>query len=489
MNNIRFSIFKIRFKILWLICLLLPVTSLSAQERLNLDCNAKHQEDVTNNDYNNYEHGDWVMIFQDEFDGNAIDLSKWYTVCDGWTPFHGSCGSEMQYYSSNNIFIDNGILKLEARKEEIPMQRPNCDTLYTYSSGWIQTKNKFRYGLFEARCRVPRGEGFWPAFWLFGHLTEIDIFEFYGHERNTIFTDMHKWSSSGSRHCPQSKMISNIYDNFHVYRIEWDEFKIEYSVDDVPIRTKYKYSSWPFTTIYNRFDYVNYNRLSAIDIFPDSSQSVILNLALSGNHPPDENTIFPSSLEVDYIRIYKRNNKDKDTSIAEYDADRTNYITGRKVSLSDNSEFIISDNEFLLVSATQEVSLQPGFYANSGSCFQASVGQPVVREDTDNTLMANTSQLLINHWDSIQYNVIDQMQDGILIQVFPNPNNGFFNIVAADDSIVIEDIVIDDYRGNPVFKQSNLYCEKCEVRLTEPGTYYARVHTNKDTVLKKIVVR
>ena len=146
MNNIRFSIFKIRFKILWLICLLLPVTSLSAQERLNLDCNAKHQEDVTNNDYNNYEHGDWVMIFQDEFDGNAIDLSKWYTVCDGWTPFHGSCGSEMQYYSSNNIFIDNGILKLEARKEEIPMQRPNCDTLYTYSSGWIQTKNKFRYG-------------------------------------------------------------------------------------------------------------------------------------------------------------------------------------------------------------------------------------------------------------------------------------------------------------------------------------------------------
>lgn len=91
--------------------------------------------------------------------------------------------------------------------------------------------------------------------------------------------------------------------------------------------------------------------------------------------------------------------------------------------------------------------------------------------------------------DSIQYNVIDQMQDGILIQVFPNPNNGFFNIVAADDSIVIEDIVIDDYRGNPVFKQSNLYCEKCEVRLTEPGTYYARVHTNKDTVLKKIVVR
>src|SRR4029077_15479568 len=129
---------------------------------------------------------DWVLTWSDEFngpDGSAPDPAKW-TVMEGG----GGWGkNELEYYTARpkNVRQENGNLVLEARKESF--QGP--DGIHRdYTSARVTTEGRFsqKYGRFEARIQVPRGQGVWPAFWLLGEdfpiarwpdCGEIDIME------------------------------------------------------------------------------------------------------------------------------------------------------------------------------------------------------------------------------------------------------------------------------------------------------------------------
>lgn len=458
--------------------------NVSAQENRSADCTGSHVEYVSTHDYNNFEHGDWVLIFEDDFEENFLDTTKWYTCEDGWNRFHGTCGSELQCYLDNNIVIENGILKLVAKVDSTGIPRPECNLVLPYSSGWIQSKTKFKYGLIEAKCKVPYGRGFWPAFWLFGHTSEIDIFEIYGNESNKIHTDMHRWYGNQDTHCPLENYKNGLYEDYYVFRIEWDEFKIEYSVGDDIIRTQYKYTNQLGQPLTDRFDYTNSsNMIFALNIFPDSLQSIIFNLAISNstNHPcPDNNTPFPSSLDIDYIRIYKRNNKNKDWSISSYDPNKVNYLTGRNITSSSNTEIAIQEGNYLNCIATNDIILQPNFTAEHGCEFQATI-IPASRKKTEQENLHYKEDSLGNDKNLIE-------EDAIL-QVFPNPSNGFFTFELVDKTSTIKDIIVEDSKGNSVLKKTNIDKFQYSIKIETSGLYYARIRTNDFTFLKKLIVK
>ena len=170
-----------------------------------------------------------------------------------------------------------------------------------YTSARITTQAKFEqaYGRFEARIKLPTGKGIWPAFWLLGNdcdvnpwpaCGEIDIMEYLGDQPTTVFGTVHGPGYSGANGITKEYNLTNDrFDNgFHIFGIEWGPDYINFYVDDV---------------LYNQ---ITPNDVPGDWVF-DQPFFIIMNLAVGGNFggPPNENTVFPQTLLVDYIRVYQ----------------------------------------------------------------------------------------------------------------------------------------------------------------------------------------
>ena len=244
----------------------------------------------------------WKLIWQDEFnaqDGAPVDKSKWTPEVGGhwWN-------KELQYYTDriDNAFQSNGSLVIKAIKEEFS-GRDNVTRGYT--SARLITKQTFSttYGRFEARIKLPRGQGIWPAFWLLGNdigkvgwpkCGEIDIMELIGKEPSTIHGTIHGPGYSGSKGLSSSHSLADgkqFADAFHVFAIEWEPKTIRFYCDDVLYKTVTTADLPPRTTwVYGHPFYI------------------LLNVAVGGEWPgnPDSTTSFPQVMLVDYIRVFKK---------------------------------------------------------------------------------------------------------------------------------------------------------------------------------------
>jgi beta-glucanase (GH16 family) len=124
---------------------------------------------------------DYKLVFHDEFNGDKLDTSKWYTFYPyGPVSQPDSCAFCRTHVSANiyrdeNCILENGILKLKTDK----IKGDWFGRSFDYTSGLVHSKQQFRtYSKYEIRCKLPKGKQQWPAFWIFGWNTEIDIFEF-----------------------------------------------------------------------------------------------------------------------------------------------------------------------------------------------------------------------------------------------------------------------------------------------------------------------
>jgi beta-glucanase (GH16 family) len=233
-----------------------------------------------------------------EFDvDGAIDPMVWsYDIGNGAEQgIPGWGNNELQYYTNReeNIRIEDGVLKITAIQEQFEGAG--------YTSARIVTKDKFeqKYGRFEARMKLPWGQGYWPAFWLLGsnidevawpNCGEIDIMENRGQEPTLINGTVHGPGYSGGNSITKAyELDGDRFDTgFHVFGIEWGENFINYYVDgDL------------------------YNQITPADVTGDwvfdQEFYIILNLAVGGNYvgPPNANTEFPQTLEIDYVRVYQ----------------------------------------------------------------------------------------------------------------------------------------------------------------------------------------
>jgi beta-glucanase (GH16 family) len=237
-------------------------------------------------------------MWRDEFDGAALDSSKWAIVTGG----SGFGNHELQYYTARpeNLHIANGVLVIQAVRESYI--GPD-DVTRGYTSARIHTEGKFaqRYGRFEARIKIPTGQGLWPAFWMMGDEPrgwpdrgEIDIMENIGKEPGTVHGTIHGPGYSGSKGIGNSFELpskTRFSDDFHVYAVEWDPKAIRWYVDDVLLETR-EPKDLPAAT---KWVY-------------DHPFFLLLNLAVGGDWPgpPDNSTLFPQMMLVDYVRVYSR---------------------------------------------------------------------------------------------------------------------------------------------------------------------------------------
>ncbi len=247
---------------------------------------------------------EWQLVWSDEFDSDVIDEEKWNKLL--WRP--GWVNNELQAYTAetNNIFIENGNLVLQALYQPGYTGTDYQGNGYTtdYTSGRLNTagKSEWSYGRFEIRAKLPEGVGSWPAIWMLGSSIssigwpacgEIDIMEHVGFDEGNIHASIH---TTAYNHILGTQKTAHINvptatDSFHVYTLEWTANYMYFMVDDQPLHFVYNDSEndvdkWPF----------------------DQSAYLILNLAVGGDWGGAQgvdNSSFPMSMLVDYVRIYE----------------------------------------------------------------------------------------------------------------------------------------------------------------------------------------
>src|SRR5712691_11668597 len=246
----------------------------------------------------------YKLVWSDEFsgpDGSAPDSSKWTYDIGG----NGCGNNELEYYTNRaqNAQIKGGNLVITAQQEAYT----GADGVTrNYTSARLKTQGLFSqaYGRFEARIKIPAGQGMWPAFWMLGNnissvgwpkCGEIDIMENIGKEPGTVHGSLHG-PSSVSRTSDATAAFSlpagqNFADDFHLYAVEWEPGTIRFYVDSNLYAT-FTQSQWPTGGTW-AFDHPFF---------------ILLNVAVGGDWPgsPDTTTIFPQQMLVDYVRFYSK---------------------------------------------------------------------------------------------------------------------------------------------------------------------------------------
>ncbi|MDT8392701.1 MAG: glycoside hydrolase family 16 protein [Bacteroidales bacterium] len=241
------------------------------------------------------EYNGYTLVWQDEFNDNAMNTSNWsFDIGDGCPNLCGWGNNELEYYRQENAWVADSVLTIEAREETFANRN------YTSAKLISRGKKSFRYGRIDIRALLPQGKGLWPALWMLGNnfstvgwpkCGEIDIMEMIGGNNGeyTCYGTIH-WDESGEHASyGQSTTVSgdSFAEAYHVFSLIWDESSIQWLVDN---------------QVYNQVTITNQQMSEFHQEF-----WFILNVAVGGNWPgnPDATTVFPQQMKVDYIRVFQ----------------------------------------------------------------------------------------------------------------------------------------------------------------------------------------
>lgn len=243
----------------------------------------------------------YKLNWHDEFDGNSLNMNYWsYQEGDGSQyGIPGWGNSEQQYYSQDNVSVNNGALKITARRENKGGK--------AYTSARIRTANKvaFTYGRIEAKIKLPPYQGLWPAFWMLPDTStygnwpnsgEIDIMEAKGRLPNETSAAIH-FADNNNQHkyntgtCDLNQTLSSNMKDWHTYAVEWESDSLFFYVNDICF----------FGSKCNQYSGVEGNSGQPFD----KNFHILLNLAVGGmfdNYINPNDSDLPASMEVDYVR-------------------------------------------------------------------------------------------------------------------------------------------------------------------------------------------
>jgi beta-glucanase (GH16 family) len=238
------------------------------------------------------------LIWSDEFNSATINTANWKfevgTGDNGWG------NNELQYYTNgDNAKVVDGKLILTAKK----VNEDKMQGSYTSTRMISWGKKEFTYGRIEVRAKLPSGTGIWPAIWMLGAnlgqvgwpaCGEIDIMEYVGYQPDVVHSTVHTSAGYAGDGSGSSKSLPTCEEEFHIYGLLWTQESMTFYIDS-PDNVVHVYapaeknaSNWPF----------------------DKPHFFILNVAVGGNWGGAQgidNTIFPQSMEVDYVRVYELN--------------------------------------------------------------------------------------------------------------------------------------------------------------------------------------
>ena len=241
-----------------------------------------------------------TMVWSDEFDGAQVDPNNWFFETGDGSQYGipGWGNDELQFYLPDSAQVENGMLRITVAEQDVQG--------FGYTSARINTRDRFafKYGRIESRMRLPAGQGVWPAFWMLAQDSsygdwpasgEIDIMEAVnlgGTGGNTVYGTLHYGGGSLGRIFTGDTYIvpTDATTDFHTYAVEWDANEIRWYVDDVlfSMQNSWSSSAAPYPAPF------------------DQPFHILLNVAVGGNFPgaPSASTVFPVTMEVDYVRVY-----------------------------------------------------------------------------------------------------------------------------------------------------------------------------------------
>ncbi len=264
---------------------------------------------------------DYELFFEDNFDGNTLDLTKWHKPINGQGSLYHT--SQNEYLSLDNAIVFDGILHITAKHETVlrrahdyedstliePDGFPNL-RYYEYTSASLWTYQTFYLGKYEARCKLPVGKGFWPAFWIYGDTAkrwnEIDFFE--NHDGVNYFSAgmgydyKNQLGAMGCNHHEDKYDLSQ----WHIYTCIFEFDKTTWLIDGNISKIQYRFSddnSFPITCK----DKINNQYLYQLEAYPMEPMNILLTMAIGSDetgHAPNNSTPFPSSFDIDYVRFY-----------------------------------------------------------------------------------------------------------------------------------------------------------------------------------------
>lgn len=266
-------------------------------------------EPLNDSDYSLSTNPKLNLVWNDEFNGTSLDLTKWrYDIGRG---NNGWGNNEKQEYKQENVRVNGGKLQILA----------GYVNENSFTSGKILTEGKhsWKYGRFEARIRLPEGMGFWPAFWMcpqdsvyggWPRSGEIDIMENKGREPKITSAAVHYGTNSGIYATGTNNYpTNNPATNFHTYVLEWREGSIKIYHDDFLVLNAgpSTRNSW-FDAEINGENGIAEGNINAPF---DQKFFLILNLAIGGTFDdgkvPSTSDFDKTVMEIDYVRIYEFN--------------------------------------------------------------------------------------------------------------------------------------------------------------------------------------
>jgi beta-glucanase (GH16 family) len=265
----------------------------------------------------------WELVWQDEFDGPTVSQENWDILTR-----RNSFNNEKQYYVPQQASIVDGKLRITATNQ--PLDGKN------YRSARLESWQTYGPGRFEARIDLPTTQGMWPAFWLLPRDKdwptggEIDILENRGSEPIQVSSAYHWQVDPSVPCCNEHEFVFenytatvngapvNFHNGFHTYAVEWEATQLRFYVDNVLHYTVRETASRP--------------------IF-ENPMNIILNLAVGGDFggDPDSSTVFPQNMDVDYVRVWRRQNGLSGDYNDDGRVDAADYVIWRK---TDGSEGI-----------------------------------------------------------------------------------------------------------------------------------------------------
>jgi len=240
----------------------------------------------------------YQLVWSDEFDYSGLpDAKKWSFDVEGNASGWGN--NEDQFYTKDrleNTEVKGGFLTITARREDFQGKK------YTSARLRTATKGDWLYGRMEIRAKLPEGRGMWPAIWMlptdwhYGGWPasgEIDIMENVGYDPYVIVASAHTQAYNHVQGTQKNNKITipDCYAKFHVYAVEWEATEYRVYVDNQLYFTFKNegtgFKEWPF----------------------DQRFHLLLNVAVGGNWGGNkgiDDTIFPKSMVVDYVRVYQK---------------------------------------------------------------------------------------------------------------------------------------------------------------------------------------
>lgn len=260
----------------------------------------------------------WNLIWNDEFNGNSLDTTKWsYQIGNGLTA-SGNSGwgnNELEYYtdSTENVYVSDGKLSITALKKTVTDANEGT---FDVTSGRIRTVSNnstnfsFKYGRVDFCAKLPDGAGIWPALWMLPSDTsiygvwaasgEIDVMEARGRVTDSVCGTIHYGGTWPANKYAGEDFVfpdGQTFDSdYHVYSLVWEQDKLKWYVDGVcyyALSNDSWYSAADPSNPYAPFDQEFY---------------ILMNVAaggwFDGGIVPDSSA-YPATMQVEYVRVYQ----------------------------------------------------------------------------------------------------------------------------------------------------------------------------------------